>query len=260
MSHLHCIREGTGPMVVLSHALGLDLRMWDGVAALLRGDYTLLRYDHRNHGRSECRSGTWAVDAMVEDASVLIRQEAQGEPVHFVGLSLGGMVAQGLAAAHPELLASVVVANSCAHYPDRTPWRTRVEAVRAGGTTAIADGAIGRWLTPEHVATAEGAVDAATLRATLVAMRAEAYGASCEAVAAIDFRESNRRIGVPMLVIAGARDDATPLFMSEEIARAVPGAQLASIDAAHISAAERPAEFAQLLRAFWNNASAVGWR
>lgn len=63
--------------------------------------------------------------------------------------------------------------------------------------------------------------------------------------------QGNRRIPVPALVIAGMRDEATPLAMSQEIADAIGGAQLATIDAAHIGATERPDDFVRLLRAFW---------
>ena len=69
--------------------------------------------------------------------------------------------------------------------------------------------------------------------------------------AAIDFRESNRKIALPTLVIAGARDEATPPAMSQEMVAAIPGAKLAAVEAAHLSAVERPAEFAQVLKDFF---------
>jgi len=250
MPHLHFIREGQGPLVVLSHALGCDLHMWDGVAALLATDYSVLRYDHRNHGKSEV-TGRQTMDMLAEDAAGLIKAEAAGVPVHFVGLSMGGMTAQALALRNPQLLASLTIANSSAHYPDPTPWRVRVDTVRAQGISAIASGAVARWLTPAYVKTPEGEAAAKALTRTLVGTDPEGYAVSCEAVANIDFRESNQQIEVPTLVIAGVQDEATPPDMSEQIARAVPKAQLVTIDAAHLSAVERPAEFVLLLRQFW---------
>ncbi len=252
---LHSVREGQGPLVVLSHALGCDLHMWDDVAALLRDDHSVLRYDHRGHGRSEGAAGPFTIEALAEDAAALIRREATGRPVHFVGLSMGGMTVQALAVAQPGLLASVTIANSSAWYPDRAPWQARVQTVRAQGIAPIADGAVARWLTPGFVATPEGAAAAARLRATLVASDPAAYIASCEAVAAIDFRDGNRRINRPTLVIGGLQDEATPLAMSQQIAEAVEGARLVTIDAAHISAVERPADFVALLREFWRGVS-----
>jgi 3-oxoadipate enol-lactonase len=253
MTRLNVIREGEGPIVVLSHALGCDLHMWDEVAAVLARAHTVLRYDHRNHGGSEVAAGPFSLQALADDAAALIEREAEGEPVHFVGLSMGGMTAQALAPNHPQLLKSVVIANSSAYYPDQAPWRTRVETVQAQGVAAIAPGALARWLTPAYVATPEGTEAARRLNDTLVGTDAAAYIASCDAVSAIDFRESNRAITTPTLVIAGLRDEATPLAMSEAMAAAIPGARLATIDAAHLSAVERPVEFSQLLIDFWRS-------
>jgi len=250
---LHVVREGEGPFVVLSHALGSDLRMWDGVAALLARAHTVLRYDHRNHGGSERVAEPFGMQALGRDAAALIERETGGEPVHFVGLSMGGMTAQALAAERPELLRSVAIANSSAHYPDQAPWRARAETVGARGIEAIADGAVERWLTPGFVATPEGAAAARALREVLVRNDAQAYIDSCAAVAAIDFREGNHRITVPTLVIAGTQDLATPPAMSDAIVASIPGARSALIDAAHVSAVERPTEFVTLLIDFWRS-------
>jgi 3-oxoadipate enol-lactonase len=250
---LNVIREGHGPIVVLSHALGCDLHMWDGVAALLSRAHTVLRYDHRCHGGSQQAVGAFGVDSLADDAAALIEREAAGEKVHFVGLSMGGMTAQSLAARRPELLRSVVIANSSPNYPDQTPWKARVQAVASQGVAAIAPGAVSRWLTPEWVSTFEGETAAKALQKTLEATDATGYIASCNAVAAIDFRESNRRIAVPTLVVGGLQDEATPMMMSKQMADAIPGARLVSINAAHLSAVERPAEFAQLLIDFWRS-------
>ncbi len=253
MTRLNIVREGAGPIVVLSHALGADLHMWDGVAALLVRAHTVLRYDHRNHGASEVVPGALSVEMLAQDAAELIAREAGGEPVHFVGLSMGGMTAQALALRHPALLKTVVIANSSSHYPDQTPWRARVDTVATRGVAAIATGAVSRWLTPAYATTPEGAAAAQALHDTLVRSDARGYIESCNAVAAIDFRDSNRRIAVPTLVVGGLQDEATPPAMSEAIASAIPGSRLATIDAAHFSAVERPVEFTQLLIDFWRS-------
>ena len=249
---LNFVCQGRGPLVVLSHALGCDLHMWDPVAALLERDFTVLRYDHRNHGGSETVPGAFGIDALADDAAALIRAHgAGGAPAHFVGVSMGGMTAQALAARQPALLRSIVVANAAAHYPDPAPWRARVAAVRADGLAAIAEGAVARWLTPAFAATPDGAALARLLRDQLLSNDDDAYIASCEAVAAIDLLAGDRRIALPALVIAGTQDEATPPALSEEIAAAIPGARLVTIDAAHLSAVERPAEFVALLMDFW---------
>jgi 3-oxoadipate enol-lactonase len=174
--------------------------------------------------------------------------------VHFIGLSMGGMTAQALAARHPDRVRSLVIANSAGQYDDaaRAMWRARVDTVLEKGVPAIADGAMQRWFTPEFRADAlqGGRERVAALRAGLEAMDANGYAASCAAVAGIDLLGGNRRIACPVLVVAGTRDEATPLAMSEAIVQSLPLAQLKTLDAAHLSAVEQPAEFARLVTAF----------
>ena len=254
MKPLYAIQQGQGPMVMLSHALGCDLSMWDEVAAALQDRYTVLRYDHRGHGQSPGTDGDYSMDDMADDAAELIRQNAGG-PVHFVGLSMGGMTAQALGARHPTLVRSLTIANSASHY-DATAqagWQTRIDTVLAQGVPAIADGALQRWFTPEFRADVHGGSDrVAALRAVLEATAAAPYAAACAAVARIDLDAGNARITCPTMVIAGTRDEATPPALSQLIVQGIAGAQLRSLDAAHLSAVEQPAAFARLLTDFWN--------
>jgi 3-oxoadipate enol-lactonase len=171
--------------------------------------------------------------------------------VHFVGLSMGGMTAQALAARHPHLVRSIVIANSAQHYDDgaKAMWDARIQTVLQSGVAAIADGAMQRWFSAEF--RASNPEHARALRARLERCNATSYAASCEAVRNIDFRKSNAALRCPSLVIAGTLDEATPLTMSEAMATTIAGAQLKTLQAAHISAVERPLEFAQLLRGFF---------
>jgi 3-oxoadipate enol-lactonase len=129
-------------------------------------------------------------------------------------------------------------------------WAARVKTVLAQGMAAIGDGAMQRWFTAAFRADTVhgGAARVAELRTKLEACDPAGYAASCEATGAIDFRESNKRIACPTLVIAGTLDEATPVSMSEDIARAIPKSTLRTIEAAHLSAVEQPAAFARLVR------------
>lgn len=252
MPALHFVQQGQGPVVVLSHALGCDLQMWDGVATALQDRYTVLRYDQRCHGQSPATGGAFTMDHLADDAAELIRQQGCG-PVHFVGLSMGGMVAQALAARHSALVRSITIANSASHYDAaaQVAWAARVSTVLAQGMESIADGALQRWFTPEFRADANGgSARVAALRAVLVGTAPAPYAAACEAVAGIDLVAGNRGITCPALVIAGTRDEATPPALSEDIARSIAGAELATLDAAHLSAVEQPQAFADTVARF----------
>ena len=255
LPRLHWLREGQGPVVLLSHALGCDLSMWDGVAAVLKQRFTVLRYDHRGHGQSAAPAGPYTMDMLADDAAALIQAQAAGGPVHFVGLSMGGMTAQSLAARYPQLVKSITIANAANYYNDavRAMWHARMATVEAQGVSAIAEGATQRWFTPEFCADTAGgsAARVADVRQRLEKMAAAPYVASCAAVAGMDFRTSNAGIRCPALVIAGTRDEATPVALSEAIVSSLPGARLATLPAAHLSAVEQPAAFAALLEEFF---------
>lgn len=178
MQQLNFVQQGQGPLVVLSHALGCDLTMWDGVAAALQDRYTVLRYDQRGHGRSAASTGAYGMDDLADDAAELIRAQGAG-PAHFMGLSMGGMTAQALGARHPACARSLTIANSASHYDEaaRAMWQARIDTVLAQGVPPIAEGAMQRWFTPKFRADAHGgAAVVAALRAVLEATAPGPYG------------------------------------------------------------------------------------
>ncbi|MBQ1764123.1 MAG: alpha/beta fold hydrolase [Aquincola sp.] len=244
--------QGTdsGLPIVLSHALGLDLHMWDGLAAELGKSHPVLRYDHRGHGGSAVPEAAFTMDDLVDDAARLIREWGRG-PVLFIGLSMGGMVGQGLAIRHPELVKGVVLANTTSQYPDaaKTAWVQRIETVKAGGMAAVADMVVQRYLHEDHRQAHPAQAEA--LRSRLLRTSAQGYAAACAAVMSVDWQARLGEVKAPTLVIAGARDAGATPAMAQAIAEQVPGAQLEVLaDASHLSVQETPAEFNRLLQAF----------
>lgn len=253
MPQLNFVKQGKGPIIVLSHALGSDLGMWDEVAAGLLPRYTVLRYDHRGHGKSQRVPGPCTIASLAEDAASLIAAEA-GRPVHFVGISMGGVVAQALAVRYPQLISSIVVANSSAFYGEaaRAAFQARIDTVREHGMQAIAEGTMQRWFTPECRAddTNGGMERVARARATFDATDRQSWLTCAEAIAGVDFRTSNGLIHCPSLVVAGKRDESTPEEMSRAIALAISGAELRVLDTGHLSAMEQPLSFGKLVSDF----------
>jgi 3-oxoadipate enol-lactonase len=239
-----------GVPVMLSHALGLDLSMWDGFAQGLGETHPLLRYDHRGHGGSAVPPGPYTLDALVDDAARLIVEWGRG-PVVFVGLSMGGMVGQGLAIRHPQLVRGLVLANTAARYPEaaQATWTQRIAAVEQGGMAAVADMVVERYLHADF--RAEQPAFAQALRETLLRCDPAGYVASCRAVAAVDWLDALASIKLPTLVIAGERDLGATPAMAQQISERIPGARLEVMkDASHLSVAERPEAFADLVRSF----------
>ena len=239
-----------GAPVVLSHALGLDLSMWDGLAAELGKTHPVLRYDHRGQGGSAVPAGPYTLDELVDDAARLVREWGRG-PVVFIGLSMGGMVAQGLAIRHPELVKRVVLANTTAQYPDaaRGAWTQRIAAVQQGGMAAVADMVVERYLHAGFRTAHPAAAQA--LREQILRSDAAGYVASCYAVMSVDWLAQLPKVQCPALVIAGAHDVGATPAMARAIADAIPGAALKVFDdASHLSVAEQPGAFADAVKAF----------
>jgi 3-oxoadipate enol-lactonase len=242
--------QGEGPPVVFSHALGCDLSMWDDMATALEASFEVLRYDHRGHGTSETPPGPYSMDDLVDDAARAIGEWGCG-PVVWVGLSMGGMVGQGLATRHPEMVRGLVIANSTCHYPDeaRAMWQQRIATVMAHGMAGVVDTVIERYFHERfrgiHPATEQ------RFRRMVLATDASGYVGCCHAIAAMDFRAALPRVKCPTLVIAGEFDQGAPVSMSRAIAALIPGARLEIIeDASHLSAIEQPEAFLALLRTF----------
>jgi len=246
---------GDGVPIVLSHALGLDHRMWDGFADDLAQRHPVLRYDHRGHGESACPEGPYALDDLVDDAARLAGEWGRG-PVLFIGISMGGMVAQGLAIRHPQAVRALVLANTTAKYPQaaHSTWAERIAAVERGGVGAVTDAALERFLGAAFRA-AHPEIES-RLRERLVTSDARGYVACCHAIAAVDWLDRLGAIKVPTLVIAGANDAGATPAMAQAIAERVAGSTLRVLDdAAHISVVEQPAAFARAVREFVDRAS-----
>jgi 3-oxoadipate enol-lactonase len=248
---LHVALQGaeSGVPVVMSHALGLDLHMWDGLAAALAPHHPVLRYDHRGQGGSAVPARPYTMDQLVDDAARVVHEWGRGSVV-FIGLSMGGMVAQGLAIRHPQLVRGLVLANTAAQYPAAAQpiWADRIAAVQAGGMAAIADMGVERYLAPATRAARPEL--AAAVRAQLLRADAQGYVASCEAIRDVNWGAGLEKITCPTAVLCGSDDLGTTPAMNKAIAQAVPGASYTEFaGAAHLSVAEAPQAFEAAVRA-----------
>ena len=242
--------EGAAP-IVLSHALGLDLTMWDDLAAQLSAaDHPVLRYDHRGHGGSAVPVGPYSMDDLVDDAARLIREWGRG-PVVWVGLSMGSMVRQGLAVRYPELIKALVLANTTSKHPAvaGAVFEERIGALRKGGMASIVDAVLARYFSVAFCALHAEAV--AGFRAKVLKTDRGGYAACCAAVGGVDWMEQLDAVKCPTLIIAGALDIGTPPAMSQAMAEKITDAELVVFDqASHLSVIGQPAQFAVALRRF----------
>src|SRR5260221_10695378 len=137
------------PALVLLNSIGTDLSLWDATAPHLLSAFRLLRLDTRGHGASDAPEGDYSL-AMLADDVVAVMEAVDVDRAAVAGVSLGGMLAMELVLRHPERVAALALVCTSATM-DRAAWADRVAKVRAGGTAAIADLAMGRFLSPGFV-------------------------------------------------------------------------------------------------------------
>ncbi len=240
--------------IVLSHALGSDVSMWDELANSLSSHNRVICYDHRGHGDSDTPAGAYTMADLAGDAERLLSEldnRFQSGPVVWIGLSLGGMVGQELAVRCPERLKAVVIANACSGYDAaaRAQWQQRIATVADQGIEAVADGTMQRWFS-EGFRSAQAATVGRWQR-RLVSTPLAGYLSACHAVMNHDTTSRLSRIQLPTLVMAASDDLGTPAAQMQSVAHAIAGSRWALIDgAAHMSALEKPAAFEAAVRAF----------
>jgi 3-oxoadipate enol-lactonase len=235
------------PLLVLGSSLGATRDMWPPAFADLTRDFRVLRYDHRGHGASAVPPGPYSLDDLGGDVLALLDAVAPGEPAHYAGVSLGGMVGMWLASHAPERIGRLAVITAAAYMPPPEMWSQRATSVLTDGMDSIADAVVARWFTPEFAAASPEVVSA--VRGTLRSIDPVGYAGCCAAIGAMDQRPDLGRITAPTLVIYGDRDPAAPPAMAHEIADGVPGARLEAAAGAHLVAVENPSAVLALLTA-----------
>jgi 3-oxoadipate enol-lactonase len=236
-----------GPEVVLLHSLALDHTMWRDIAAELSNDFRLFLVDLPGHGASR-NVAVDSIEAMSDLVADSLRDALSG-PAVVVGLSLGGSVAQAVAARHPDLVRVLVLADTTAWYGASAPstWADRAGRAAAEGLGSLADFQLTRWFTAEYRQTHPEAC--VQLLATFRANDLDRYRDTCRAMGAMDLRTQLGRISAPTAVLVGEQDEATPLAMALELRDGIEGATLRVIpDCKHLSAIERPEVLTAVIR------------
>ena len=242
-------REGA-PVVMLSHSLGSSLIMWDSQVQVLHSHFQVLRYDTRGHGGSHTPPGAYTLDMLGEDALGLL--DALGiAKVHFVGLSMGGMIGQYLALNHPDRLECLVLSDTAAILPEEAQpiWQERIDLAREKGMEALVDETLGRWFTPSFLKGNPPEVE--PIREQFLSTPVDGYIGCSEAIRGLNYLERLWEIKIPTLIMVGEEDPGTPVAAAEAMHQRIRGSRLVVLSSAsHLSNVEQAETFSDALISF----------
>ncbi len=217
--------DGDGPPLTLIHGVGSYLESWDGVIAALGGGYRYLRYDLRGHGDSPKLAGPYRLDDFVADLRDLL--DDQGiDRTHLVGFSLGGLIAQAFALAHPDRLLSLTLISTVAGRTDaeKAAVQRRAATLAEKGAGTHLTEAVDRWFTDDFIAARPDVLEERRRRS--LNNDPDCYAAAYRVLADYDLADRLPEITTPTLVMTGENDVGSTPRMAELIAARVPDCRL----------------------------------
>jgi 3-oxoadipate enol-lactonase len=238
------------PVVVLGHSLACSQVMWWPQLELLETHFQVLRYDTRGHGQTDAPPGAYALDQLVADAMGML-DALKLDPVHWVGLSMGGMIGQGVALGHPHRLSSLVLADTAAVIPAEAQpvWQERIDAAVSGGMQAVAESTLERWFTPTYLE--QNGPEIERIRQQILATPVAGYVGCSEAIRRLNYLDRLDTVEARTLIMVGADDPGTPVAASEAMHAQIKNSQLVVIpQAAHLSNIEQADVFNDQLMVF----------
>jgi len=238
------------PVVMLSHSLGSSLVMWDPQMKILEVRFQVLRYDIRGHGKSEAPTGPYTLELLGEDAIALF-DALRIDQVHWLGLSMGGMIGQAVALNHPKRLRSLALCDTAAAIAAEAQpiWQERLDAVREKGVESQLEPTMERWFTPSFLKMNPPMLG--VIRKQFLATPAQGYIGCIEAIRKLNYLDRLPEIKIPTLIMVGEDDPGTPVSASEAMHKKISNSKLVIIKSArHFSNVEQSEVFNTNLLSF----------
>jgi 3-oxoadipate enol-lactonase len=236
------------PRLVLIHSLALDRSVWDGVVQRLRDEVEILTYDCRGHGRSDRRAGHFTAELFAHDLSELL-DHVGWRTAAIAGCSMGGSVALAFGGLYPERATALGLIDTTAWYGADAParFRERAEAARAKGMPGLIDFQVTRWFSDQFRASHRDIIERTA--AIFVANDFDCYAASCALLGDLDVRAHLPALRMPVAIVVGEEDYATPVDMARQLHASIPQSSLNALPKArHLTPIEWPDAIADTLR------------
>ncbi len=237
---------GQGPCVVLLHPIGVDRTWWESFVAAWCSRRTLIAIDLPGHGESAALTTPITLEEHAQCVWEVLDAQGIGKS-SFVGVSMGGMVAQYAAILRPRATTSLVACATAATFPDeaRGTIRARGNTALAGSMTEVIPATLNRWFSNSASASLVAKCDA-----TLRKDDWYSWSANWEAISALDSVDGLWGVQIPALAIACCSDASLPVAATRRVAEAARGEFLSVDDASHFGIFETPERFIPLIDAF----------
>lgn len=244
-------------VVVLGHSLASSLVMWRPQIDTLSQRYRVLCYDTRGHGGTDAPAPPYTLAQLGEDAMALL-DALDIDVVHWVGLSMGGMIGQCIALNHPGRFRSLSLCDTAAVLPKEADpvWQERIDLARIEGMAPLVQSTLERWFTPPYLAFNPPMVD--VIRRHMLATPVDGYVGCSEAIRGLNYLDRLSEIKVPTLIMVGEDDPGTPVDASQAMHDRIPQSQLVVLpSAAHLSNIEQTEGFNHALMEFLTDVSTL---
>jgi 3-oxoadipate enol-lactonase len=235
------------PRLALVHPLALDRTIWSDVAERLGDRVSLLTYDCRGHGRSERKAMPFTIGLFAQDLAELFNH-VRWPVATLAGCSMGGCVALAFAGRYAQRLKGLALIDTTAWYGADAPqkWRERAATAADKGLAGMLEFQTTRWFSDafreRHPETVAGVSE------IFLANDVECYRATCAMLGDLDLRHVQKSTQMPVSVVVGEEDYATPLAMSQQMHAAISGSTLTVLSGVrHLAPVEAPAEVASQL-------------
>ncbi|EHN73032.1 hydrolase [Streptomyces sp. NRRL WC-3753] len=244
LAGLHLAETGdTGPLVLCLHGIGSSSAAFaPQTEALAAAGHRVVAWDAPGYGRSADPDGDLTLDDYADTAAAVIR--ARAAEAHVVGVSWGGVIALRLATRHPDLVASLTVADSTPGSgtgPEKAAaMRARVPELERLGPRAFAEERGPRLLSPD----APPELVRRVVDTMAGSIRTPGYRQAAESMAATDLRGELADVTAPTLVLCGDQDRITGPDASQVLAGGLHRTAYVIVkDAGHLANQEQPEHF-----------------
>ncbi len=244
---------GSGEPLVLICGLSQDLQVWRFQVPELSKSFRVISYDNRGAGRTSAPDQPYSIAGMADDLATLL-DKLQVESAHVLGVSMGGIIAQALALAHPKRVRKLILVSTLAR-PDgyfRLAIRNWMNIRRSDMPFEQICRFVSRWPYSPAFYDDEPLYEkfVQMIATNPYAQKAHAFLRQADALLAHNVGDAARGIRAQTLVLAGTHDNLVPPYHSEHLANLIKGSTLRILKGAHFGLAEFPDEYNREVLAF----------